>query len=89
MPNIKSAKKRVKTNKRDEIRNRAAKSTLKTTIKSLEAMEGGDEQKKALRDVQSLVARTQKRGMIHKNKAARMQSRLAIRVNKAAAAAKA
>ncbi len=86
MPNIKSAKKRVKTNKRDEIRNRAAKSTLKTSIKSLEAMEPGDEQKKVLRDVQALVARTQKRGIIHKNKAARVQSRLAKRVNKAGAA---
>ncbi|MGI8908557.1 MAG: 30S ribosomal protein S20 [Candidatus Sumerlaeaceae bacterium] len=86
MPNIKSAKKRVKTNKRDEIRNRAAKSTLKTHIKTLEAMEPGDEQKKALRDVQALVARTKKRGILHKNKAARIQSRLAKRVNKAGAA---
>ena len=33
MPNIKSAKKRVKTNARDEQRNRAAKSTLRTTLK--------------------------------------------------------
>lgn len=86
LPNIKSAKKRVKTNRRDEVRNRAAKSTLKSSIKTLVTMEGGDDQKKALRDVQSLVARTKKRGIIHKNKAARVQSRLAKRVNKAGAA---
>jgi small subunit ribosomal protein S20 len=75
----------VKTNARDEARNRAAKSTLKTNIKSLEAMEGG-EQKKALPATQALIARTQKRGILHKNKAARMQSRIAKRVNKAAKA---
>jgi small subunit ribosomal protein S20 len=86
LPNIKSAKKRVKTNARDEARNRSAKATLRTNVKNLITMEGGDDQKKALRDTQALVARTQKRGIIHKNKAARLQSRLAKRVNKAAAA---
>lgn len=88
MPNIKSAKKRVKTNKRDELRNKSAKSTLRTTLKStLEAIGSGDEaaSSNAVRSTQSLIARTCKRGVMHKNKASRMQSRLAKRANRAKA----
>ncbi len=79
MPNIKSAKKRVKTNKRDEIRNRAAKSTLKSALKNtavLVAGEDADAAKEAVRSTQAMIAKTWKRGIIHKNKAARLQSRL-------------
>ncbi len=89
MPNIKSAKKRVKTNKRDELRNRSAKSTLRTTLKTThETITGGDEAATTdvLRSTQALIARTCKRGVMHKNKAARMQSRLAKRVNREKAA---
>lgn len=89
MPNIKSAKKRVKTNKRDEIRNRAAKSTLRTALKNAnESIAAGDDSKTTttLQSTQALIARTHKRGIIHKNKAARMQSRLAKRANRSKAA---
>ena len=78
MPNIKSAKKRVKTNKRDEIRNRTAKATLKTALKKTSAAitAGEGEVKDAIQETQGLIARTWKRGIIHKNKAARLQSRM-------------
>lgn len=78
MPNIKSAIKRVKTNKRDEIKNRDAKSALKTALKkTTAAVEAGDkEAPMAVQTTQALIARTWKRGIIHKNKAARLQSRL-------------
>ncbi len=88
MPNKKSAKKRVLTNKKAEIRNKAAKSTMKTAIKiTNEALVSGAENKAELmRSTQALIARTNTRGVIHKNKASRLQSRMAKRANRAAAA---
>ena len=92
MPNIKSAKKRVKTNKRDEIRNRAAKSTLKSAVKNTEAVFKAGTDANAVTDAhrstQALVGRTWKRGIIHKNKMARLQSRLARHANDAKASQK-
>lgn len=87
MPNKKSAKKRVKQNARDEQRNRAAKSSMKSSIKrSLELAAAGDEgASKQVQETQALIARLDKRGVIHKNKASRMQSRLMKRAAKPAA----
>jgi len=85
LPNIKSAKKRVKTNKRDELKNRTAKATLKTTLKKTAAAvsAGEGDAAKQVQATQGLIARTWKRGIIHKNKAARLQSRLMKQANKA------
>lgn len=89
MPNIKSAKKRVKTNQRDELRNRAARSTMRSALKGTnEAISTGDEKVgETVRATQALIARTAKRGIIHKKKAARLQSRLAKSANKGKAQA--
>lgn len=89
MPNIKSAKKRVKTNLRNELRNRAAKSTMRTAIKrtSETLAANPDAAMPELRSTQALIARTAKRGIIHKRKAARLQSRLMLRANAAKAGA--
>lgn len=79
MPNIKSAKKRVKTNRKCEERNRAAKSTMKSAVKAtIQAIEGEDKDKAKVlvKSTQGLIARTAKRGVIHPNKASRLQSRL-------------
>jgi len=84
LPNIKSAKKRVKTNKRDELKNRTAKATLKTALKKTSAAVKEGEAKELLQDTQALIARTAKRGIIHKNKAARLQSRMMKQATKAA-----
>ena len=85
MPNIKSAKKRVKTNARDEVRNRAAKASMRSAIKRTNSsIAAGDETKgEQVRDTQSLIGRLSKRGIIHKSKASRLQSRLMKRANKA------
>jgi small subunit ribosomal protein S20 len=86
LPNIKSAKKRVKTNKRDEVRNRAAKSAMKSAIKAtVESVESGDKDtsQKSMIITQALINRTAKRGIIHKNKAARLTSRLMRKATKA------
>lgn len=86
MPNIKSAKKRVKTNKRDEIKNRKAKATLKTALKKTSAaIASGDKEAAAMiPETQGMIARTWKRGIIHKNKAARLQSRMMKQAHKSA-----
>jgi hypothetical protein len=62
LPNIKSAKKRVKTNKRDEIKNRTAKATLKTALKKIAAaIETGDKEAAGMIPVtQGMIARTWK-----------------------------
>ena len=84
MPNIKSAKKRVKTNARDEVRNRAAKASMRSAIKRTNtSIAAGDATKEQVRDTQSLIGRLSKRGIIHKSKASRLQSRLMKRANKA------
>lgn len=87
MPNIKSAKKRVKTNLRDEIRNRTAKASMRSAIKKTNAAiaEGVETKTEQVRSTQALIARTAKRGIIHKGKAARLQSRLMKRAAKASA----
>lgn len=89
MPNIKSAKKRVKTNSRNELRNRAAKSTMKSAMKAVaEDLVGGDEAKakKSVSSTQALINRTAKRGVIHKRKAARLTSRMMQKASKAKSA---
>ncbi len=87
MPNIKSAKKRVRTNKRDEIRNRAAKSAMKSALKRTSAAIAAKDASAAelVKSTQGLVARTAKRGVIHAKKASRIQSRLMKRAAKSAA----
>ena len=65
-------------------RNRTAKSAMKSAIK---AASGQPQDAAKTRDALSLVARTAKRGIIHKRKASRLASRLQRRVNAAKAAA--
>ena len=84
MPNIKSAKKRVELTKVYEARNRAAKSELKTSLKKCEAAisEGGDASAAYNTAAQSIDVAVRK-GLIHKNCAARKKSQLAKKANAA------
>jgi small subunit ribosomal protein S20 len=74
MPKHKSAKKRVKTNLKRQMRNRAAKSTLKSTLKVLKGTPQ-EKQEEATRETQSVLDKAANRGLIHRNKAARLKSR--------------
>ncbi len=82
MPNIKSAKKRVLVSKVRQERNKAAKSELKTVMKQARA-EGATAEAR-LAAVKKLDKSAGK-GLIHKNKAARLKSRLAKKANAASA----
>lgn len=78
MPIIKSAKKRVKVANKATVRNSKTKRSLKTAVKSLQAaIKGGDKDAdKKHRKAQSSIDQAAKKGVIHKNKAARKKSQL-------------
>lgn len=69
MPNIKSAKKRVKVIDTKTERNKAFKSALKTSIKAA-ISEKGDAVKAALKKLDQSVSK----GVLHKNTAARKKA---------------
>ena len=84
MPNIKSAKKRVLTNKRKEEENILVDSRMKNSIKKLEKTikEGNLEESKKLLDATfKNIDKAQNINIVHKNKAARLKSRLSKSVN--------
>jgi small subunit ribosomal protein S20 len=88
MPIIKSAKKRVRVSEKAAIRNSKTKRSLRTAIKAFHtALTGGDKDSVAKHsDAQSNLDKAVKKGIIHKNKAARQKSQLAARAKAAAAA---
>ncbi len=90
MPNIKSAKKRVKQSEKKHSRNIARKSAIKSAIKKvLVAVEENniEQAKELLKDVEAKFARAKNKGVVHRNTAARKVSHLAKRVAAAQRAA--
>ena len=84
MPNIKSAKKRVLTSKRKCEENILVDSRMKNSIKKLEKMvkEGNkEESEKLLSTTFKNIDKAQDSKIVHKNKAARLKSRLSKSVN--------
>lgn len=80
MANIKSQKKRIRTNERARLRNQAIKSALRTDIRSFrEAAEAGDKDKatEALRAASRSLDKAVSKGVIHKNQAANKKSAMA------------
>jgi len=82
--NIKSQKKRNKTNEKARLRNRAVKSELKTATRAVrDAVETGDielAQQKA-QAASRLFDKAVSKGVIHKNQAANRKSGVAKLVN--------
>jgi len=80
-----SAKKRVKQNTKKKVINRARKSVIKTQLKDFdEALKAGDK-KIAAEQYKKLVKKVDKLAVtstMHKNKAARIKSRMAKRLAK-------
>ena len=84
MPNIKSAKKRVLLSEARNARNKAERSTLKTTLKKFDAAvaegnrtEAEGAYKVAVKSVDKAVAK----GILHKNNAAHKKSALTLKLN--------
>lgn len=81
MPHNKSAKKRVKTNEIRRQRNIARRSRLRHAVRDIRktlatATVLDETQARELVEVESLLDRMAGKGLIHKNKAARLKSRL-------------
>lgn len=76
MPNIKSAKKRVKVNTAKAARNKARKSALKTAIKKAKNAQGENQAALVTQAIQK-VDQAAAKGLLHKNTAARKKSALA------------
>ena len=82
MPNIKSAKKRVKVIAVKTARNKASRSALRTEIKKANAaIESGENTTEAVRAAQKKIDQAVAKGLLHKNTAARKKSALAKKAN--------
>ena len=87
MPNIKSAKKRVQLTKVNNERKKAAKSLLRTNVKKFDAaVEAGNKEQadSAYKAAVKTVDQAVKKGILHKNTAARKKSSMTLKMNKLA-----
>lgn len=84
MANIKSQKKRNLTNAKAAERNKAVRSELKRRTKTAVSTIGEDNNEEAVKAAIKRIDTAARRGVIHKNTAARKKSRLMRKVNAAA-----
>jgi small subunit ribosomal protein S20 len=78
MANIASAEKQRRQAEKRKARNRAGKSTLRTTLKKARAaIQGGDADKETLASSYSTIDTAARKGLIKENTANRYKSRLA------------
>jgi small subunit ribosomal protein S20 len=81
MANHKATKKDVRQAAKRRERNKYYGKTTRNAIRDLKALKTGAEATKELPDVASMIDKLAKRGIIHKNKAANLKSKLARKVN--------
>ena len=84
LANIKSAKKRILVSQKRADKNKAIRSHVKTVIKNVEAAVSANDKEAAtvaLKEAVSVIDKAQKKGIYHKNTAARKVSRLTKAVN--------
>lgn len=74
MPNIASAKKNLRKSRAAAIRNRAQRAELRTAVKKAKSADSSDEVRRA---ATRLLDRAARKGLIHRNTAARHKSSLA------------
>ena len=74
MPNIASAKKNLRKSRAAELRNRAQRSALRTALKKAKSAEATDDVR---RQATQLLDRAARKGLIHRNTAARQKSLIA------------
>ena len=91
MPNKKAQEKSVRQSKKHNLRNKTAKTRLRTELKKLRSIveaKNGEEAGNILAKTISIINKTAEKGIIHKRKAARLESRLTKKVNALQATAK-
>ena len=87
VPNIKSAKKRVKVTESKTLQNKMFKSALKTSIKKFKsAVESGDKAlaQAAYVNAVAMVDKAVNKGVLHENNAARKKSQYTLLMNQMA-----
>jgi small subunit ribosomal protein S20 len=82
VPKIRSAKKKMRQTRAHTVANRARRSAIRTAVKKARQEPTAESVKAAV----SALDRGARKGLIHRNAAARKKSRLAKRLAKAAAA---
>lgn len=85
MPNTKSAWKNLRKSEKRRLRNKSVKSSAKTHVKKFsELVDSGktEEARAFLSEVAKKVDMAASKGVFHKNKASRIKSRLARRLNR-------
>ncbi len=85
MPNIKSAKKRVKVNAIKAAKNKAEMTNLKTVLKKAnQAIEtNADDKQDAVKCAIVKIDKACAKGLLHKNNAARKKSQIVSKLNNA------
>jgi small subunit ribosomal protein S20 len=83
--NIKSQIKRNAQNEKRRLRNRAVRSELRTRERAALAAAGTDQEAELLRLAVKRIDKAAAKGVVHKNTAARLKSRLTKRVARTAA----
>jgi small subunit ribosomal protein S20 len=76
VPNIASAKKNMRKTRAATVRNRAQRSALRTALKKARAPESTEDDRGM---AVSLLDRAARKGLIHRNAAARLKSQIARR----------
>ncbi|MEN3044815.1 MAG: 30S ribosomal protein S20 [Candidatus Hydrothermales bacterium] len=71
-----SVLKRERQNEKRRLRNRLYKLKIKNLIKKLKKASNVEDKKSLFRELQSIVDKAVKRGVIHDNKASRIKSRI-------------
>ncbi len=82
MPKLKSSKKRLRTNLKARLKNKAIRSRMRTAIKSVREAEDKETATGALQTAVSLIDKTAQKKVIHPNMAARYKSNLTRMVQK-------
>jgi small subunit ribosomal protein S20 len=82
MANHAATKKDVRQSRKRNERNRYYGKTTRNAIRDLRALTSKNEASTKMSDVASMIDKLAKRGTIHKNKAANLKRKLALKVNK-------
>ncbi len=82
MPNIKSAKKRMRQNEKVRARNKAYKARYKKLLKTVKKSHDREASLKLYPRIVSLLDRMALRRIVHPNKAARLKSRILKMIEK-------
>lgn len=82
MANHKSALKRIRANETKRLRNRYYSRTMRNAVRKFRALTEKSEASAQLPALTSMIDKVAKRGLIHKNKASNLKSKMAKQVAK-------